>query len=687
MTNDEKLGKDLSLNDNQQQQRQKTAPFQVVLVDIEMAAKEKVIHCVKKPLDQERLTFVALSYRWGELHETLIDTKVGYMASITSFDLHDFNRLCYMMTKEADLANIKYVWVDAICVDQRPSKRKATIYQMSNIYDRATYILAVPDLHLTYLKRISIKYHDIIEGSNTYRNDIYHLIQGNTAQLAALEEAFLNDANVPNDPPALRQLLLDYTDHFAPSFMTYQKHDNGYCPVRALDHICQASEPRRRDHLKAWIINSKTSIKDLHQCHEPICPLKMFHPSEHPYDTWDDLREFKYSNWKSRIIQRSTAIRQSMDFLTDLVRDWSSRVWVISEFTIAKKKNNLKYWFTQLSFPYNDDNDDLVRVYNYKEYAENAQVTFFKFDFDHDDASEMIKTGYYANPKETSITRSDTTNPVYIQFHYTMIRQLAQQTFLDRMLSSKASKNEDRFYSVLPLSEYHEKRSEVSQWEIYNMVSVKLKLYEIMTTKDKVTLLFWSGDAHATNRGLLPTFATSTLPLTFQTGEFLNSLSDDKTFCNFELDDPSTLMLLHQPQINNNNDDEEECDSNQSYLRLKPKEYMVSKHDKFDETPIRFLMSSLLILKQLGMANASTLTVDIVSIPAFQRCDLDAYDPESFNPHDDHRSHFLTLVGCFVTNTWIIPPERTRHYPEHKKGHRVRCDTNKSAAATFFDIY
>ncbi|ORY97005.1 hypothetical protein BCR42DRAFT_497406 [Absidia repens] len=116
-----------------------------------------MIHCVKKPLEENDLKFVALSYRWGELHETLIDTGVGYTATITSFDLNDFYRLCEMMTIESDTKHINYVWVDAICVDQSPAKRKATIHQMSNIYDRATYILAVPDLHVTYLKGVSFK--------------------------------------------------------------------------------------------------------------------------------------------------------------------------------------------------------------------------------------------------------------------------------------------------------------------------------------------------------------------------------------------------------------------------------------------------------------------------------------------------------------------------------------------------
>ncbi|ORZ02110.1 hypothetical protein BCR42DRAFT_200325 [Absidia repens] len=202
MTIDEaadKPGQGLLLKDNKPRQRK---PFQVVLVDIKKAAEDNIIHCVKKPLEENDLKFVALSYRWGELHETLIDTGVGYTATITSFDLNDFYRLCEMMTIESDTKHIDYVWVDAICVDQSPAKRKATIHQMSNIYNRATYILAVPDLHVTYLKGVSLKNDDTIDGSGKYCMYLYHLLHGHVSQLDVLDEVFLDDAKVPKDPPA-----------------------------------------------------------------------------------------------------------------------------------------------------------------------------------------------------------------------------------------------------------------------------------------------------------------------------------------------------------------------------------------------------------------------------------------------------------------------------------------------------
>ncbi|ORZ07403.1 hypothetical protein BCR42DRAFT_153133 [Absidia repens] len=157
MTKDEpleQLFQELSCDTTQQQQQQQQKPFQVVLVDIKKAAS-KTIHCVEKPLADDT-AFVALSYRWGELREQSVNTNLGYLATITSFKLRHFYKLCKMMTREPDLKSIDYVWVDAICVDQNNyERRKATIHQMSTIYEKAKYILAVPDLHLQHLINVS----------------------------------------------------------------------------------------------------------------------------------------------------------------------------------------------------------------------------------------------------------------------------------------------------------------------------------------------------------------------------------------------------------------------------------------------------------------------------------------------------------------------------------------------------
>ncbi|CAO3588627.1 unnamed protein product [Absidia cylindrospora] len=636
--------------------QQQQTPFQVVLIDIAKTLEKRAIHCVQRALDEPELKFVALSYRWGELHETVIDTGVGYTASITSFDLKDFYGLCHMMTFESDLKHIPYVWVDTICVDQRPEKRKAVIYQMSNIYDKATYILAVPDLHLTHLKGVSIKNDETIEGSHEYRKDMYHLIHGNTAQLAALEHEFLDDIQVPTEPPALRQLLLDYTDHFSPSFMTYQTHHQSYCAVRALEHICDTTRPRRP--WRAWIKDkfsstSKHSIGDVHQCQGTICPLELFDKPLISTKAKGDIFDFTRSNWKSKVIQRSTKIRQSMEFLTSLVVDWSSRVWVISEFNIAKKKNNLKFWFTQ---------------FGYFRHGIDYTGAFCFFTFDFDDTSsfvkDMLKRPYYENQHEAMMTRLETTNPIYIRFHYTMIQQLGQQTFLEMILCSKASRHVDRFHSTLPISEYHARKSDIDQWHIRSMVSVKLKLYEIMHMQDRMTLLFWSSDKSAANHGVLPTFATPMLSSQFPVRDVVNEMYID--LCNFDLNDPSSIML-HQ-------DD----GGTRSYLRLKPKEYKITKHDPLNHDRIDFLARSIPVLKQLQV---DAQTLDIVSIPALQK------RPASFGPEKYCQSRFVTLVGCFATNTWIMAIESSPdYYPQYVDGQRVVVDQDDHPS-TFFDVY
>ncbi|ORZ07330.1 hypothetical protein BCR42DRAFT_152521 [Absidia repens] len=145
-------------------QPQLEEPFQIVLVDIDIAANHGAIICVEKPLElnAEELNFVALSYRWGELQEQVIDTHLDYLATITSFDLDDLFKLCKMMTFEPDMESIQYLWVDAICVDQTNyERRKATIHRMSEIYEKATYILAVPDLHKQHLMNVSLVNHRI----------------------------------------------------------------------------------------------------------------------------------------------------------------------------------------------------------------------------------------------------------------------------------------------------------------------------------------------------------------------------------------------------------------------------------------------------------------------------------------------------------------------------------------------
>ncbi|ORZ06470.1 hypothetical protein BCR42DRAFT_427188 [Absidia repens] len=669
MTKDNEV--ELLIEDNTQQP-QKEKPFQIVLVDIEEAAKNHQIHCVEAPLeassseeDGEPLEYVALSYRWGELHETTIDTQLDYTASITSFDLKDFYKLCNMMTHETDLKSIKYVWVDAICVDQvNYERRKATIYQMTNIYERASYIVAVPDLHAAHLRNTLVKVDDIMNGTSRYCNDIYYLIHGNSDQLAIIEEKFLDDARVPNDP-ALRQWLKTYTDHFMDSFMKYKEHYVDYNPVEALDHLYEANHLRSASlptfsHARCTDNDDdddndhgngnadENSFKGLNHCDKVDCPLVFF-------DDDQEIRNFFRTNmwsgrnnsaWKQLICERSDSIRQSMEFFVDLIRDWSSRVWVISEFSIAKKKNNLKYWFIHM-------------VPDYRLTIQKG-FSFFKFDFD-DLSHSTNNDSLFATTTDTAKTRTFSSNPVYLKLHYTMTRQLNQQTFLDMILKSKASKNEDRFYSILPVSEYKDKlvsKNEVHQWNISTLVSVKLKLFEWMNTKDKLNLLFWAGDTGSSNIGTtLPTFATSTLSLTFP-GDCL--LTDDR----FDVSDKS-IVTLHQTTNN------KKMDEPMFYLHLETNGYST-----MDDPELWFAFNGDFEIKRRLFERRFGIDDPIDSLDVV--CITTGYTRVV-----DNGSGVIFLIGSIAKNIWILDGRRSVGF-SYSSGW---SDHKNENGCTGFDIY
>ncbi|ORZ07439.1 hypothetical protein BCR42DRAFT_426254 [Absidia repens] len=618
------------------------------------------------------MAYVALSYRWGELQETLIDTQVGYIASVTSFHLEDFYELCLMMTHEADLQHIKYVWVDAICVDQTNYvRRKSTIYQMTNIYDQASYIVAVPDLHAAYLRRTLIKNVDIMDGSRRHGEYIYHLIHGNVDQLAIIEKTFLDDdAKVPNDP-VLRQWLTKYTDHFMDGFMKYKGHYGNYDPVEALDHIYETSlssvtssastsphyvddnhddnsEPKRkRTKTESEPNGDHASFEKLHHCANVDCPLNFFDRQSDgsiPYMI-NHVDRTDHRPWKQLIHDRSTSIRQSMEFLTDLIVDWSSRVWVISEYHLAKKKNNLKFWFTQLM----PDTDKILSICC----SHHKGFLFFKFDFDGPSAVILnTKDDLFSTPDVTAETRSSSSNPVYLKLHHTLMRQLNRQTFLEMILKSNASKNEDRFYSILPLSEYQRElvnKNAVDQWNINTLLSVKLKLFEFMTTRDKLNLLFMSCNKSTSNIGrVLPTFATSTISSATPSDYLTPEDDDDDNFpCNFDLANDATI-LFHQP----NND----TNDRYYYLNVKPMEYykMASTREWFSYR--RRLRVALLKRLQIhdddnDATDASSSTpIDVLCIPLYGEKTIS-------NAHRRDKTldnHYIILVGNFIKNKWVL---------------------------------
>ncbi|CAO3652042.1 unnamed protein product [Cunninghamella blakesleeana] len=162
------------------EKEQEEKVFNLVLVDIWDSYKNETIICVKKNMYDSDLKYIAISYRWGEMQEQLLETP-DYTAHITSFHLVHLQKLCYCITKEPELKEVRYLWIDAISVDQQNhAKKKETVLKMSQIYEMATFILAVPDLHKYYLwyNTASREMMDLIY---QYKDIIYHDIKNSVA--------------------------------------------------------------------------------------------------------------------------------------------------------------------------------------------------------------------------------------------------------------------------------------------------------------------------------------------------------------------------------------------------------------------------------------------------------------------------------------------------------------------------
>ncbi|CAO3593565.1 unnamed protein product [Absidia cylindrospora] len=665
MTMDDNV--DHQVEDNHSDTIHEKRPFHVVLVDIKKAGFEKEIQCVEKPLEGTgNLKFVALSYRWGEVQEVTVDTQVGYTARITSFDIESFYGLCWNMAQERDLQHMDYVWVDAICVDQVDhARRKETIYHMTEIYERANYILAVPDMHLEYLKNVHRMNAEIIENIRVDSFYIYYLLLGKMDELVELDLVFLKSVSAPDDPH-WRRLLTNYTDHFTDGFMTRKLHHGAYDALRSLDHIYDsrsatattpssslAMDDGETMDKKGMNQSTKDDLRDLHVCDDlATCPLQFFDKDMPKNDNVSAQQQDPYhARWKWRIPERSNTIRRSMDFLADLVKDWASRVWVISEYHIAKsKKTNMKYWFIQLGIPW----------------KVNTEFSFFEFDFDATTPSEL--------PPPLFQNR----DAVHHTFHDSMRQQLNQQTFLEIMLKSKATKNEDRFYAVLPRSlEYSTQLSSkdvVSQWNITTLVSVKLQLYQWMTTQHQLELLFLSGDASHFGK-TLPSFATTFIhwPVPRKYPTFMHHDDEDIHYTyNFDMNNKKSITLVHS-------------DDNNTYtLNIKPKEYYVSQYFQRSVLAGNYKEDKhkLCKLLQLDIQRTADLP-DMISIPQLDSPSMQTYRA-AVNPNRIPR--YICLIGCFAKNKWLLS-DSARFVGNTK---RIQWDhhiCNGDELSTGFDIY
>ncbi|CAO3653320.1 unnamed protein product [Cunninghamella echinulata] len=351
------------------EKEEKNLVYDLVLVDIWDTYYKGDIKCVKRNIYDPDLQYIAISYRWGELDEQQVNTP-DYTAHITSFAIDDLERLCKYIKMESDLKEIQYLWIDAISIDQQnQEKRKEAILYMSDIYKQSAYILAVPDLHMTYLYR------------NPANEDTMELIHIH-------RETILEDI-----------LTVDQSD--------------------MNDEIIIIGE-------------SKQDIKKIYK------------------------------------------------FLAFLVNDWSNRAWVISEYLIAKQKNGtpLKYIFMTLlhsEFP-------TFFSYSFDDYSHHSSITINSGSNHHH---------HHHHHGSILYNEVDTSNKL---IHFLKTRFI-QRDHMDMLLSSNATRNEDRFNAILPLwgryKHLVENKNTISEWNITSMTSVRLKLYEFMDNLwDKAALLY-----------------------------------------------------------------------------------------------------------------------------------------------------------------------------------------------------
>lgn len=539
--------------------------------------------------EEEDFLYVALSYRWGELDEQLVAGSDEYHAHVTSFQLSQFYDLCKSISLEPDMAHISYVWVDAICVDQENrERRKATIYRMNDIYKCATWIIAVPDLHSFYLSISSSANNETMKTIKKHQVYLYHLLRGSQHTLVELDEAWMDEIGISSSDE-LRRNLTGYTNLAVQDIM---KMDfQGADPTVLMNQM-----------VSSLFIANQATLKDTVE-----------DPSQLVFSHF--VKELCRDEFKRKIQKRQKEIIDAMDFLQTLMEEWSNRTWVISEYHIAKRKKGImKFWFTLLGC------------------SDLHGLPFFEFDFKY-------QTPTSDSPiKDTTADQCPFTRRIIYRtrrFKGSMRRRLLKRSFLEMMLETKASNNEDRFHSILPLTPKYKHHimdgDTIADWGITDKLSVRLKLLEWIDTRDQLTLLI-SCTPPMSTPPLLPSFATCMRSIKHGFSKYLHALPPDS--CNFDL---GILPSVGVSKIG----------GGITRLCVRPKVYYVPSTRKPTRQYYQEIGLSSRIWGILGLDKEKDALVGI-SIPLFLNPTI------THDPTNDRllRSDFQ-LVGNWEKNIWI----------------------------------
>ncbi|CAO3601425.1 unnamed protein product [Absidia cylindrospora] len=211
-----------------------------------------------------------------------------------------------------------------------------------------------------------------------------------------------------------------------------------------------------------------------------------------------------------------------------------------------------------------------------------------------------------------------------------MIDQLNTQTIFEKMLKSKASKNEDRFYAVLPQSKYKDEVNQVDHWKINTLFWVKLKLFEIMDTKDRWNLLFLSGHHRASNTyEILPSFCASNICWDY-VDKFV---SEYPTNFAKNISSPITLSRTKTSKM--------------YYLQLAPLEYYV-KQCFYIENDLLYASRQKKTLYENLQLDEHCL-IDFVCLPQY---DLNAIPFDTRKKYKEYNN--IVLIGSFLENKWTL---------------------------------
>ncbi|KAI8338689.1 hypothetical protein BC941DRAFT_512807 [Chlamydoabsidia padenii] len=482
---------------------EKAEPFQIVLIDVKKAAKEK-IQCIQKPFEPNtfEIPYIAISYRWGEISEQIVSTGVGYNAHITSFKLRDLYKLCKMILKEPTLKHMRYAWVDAICIDQLDDNRKkTTIYRMTDIYHKANHIVAVPDLNYGHLAENLVNTHtsQIVEKHVNY---LYHMIQSNLTKMDELDKVWMDDLGIPQDSK-FRQ------------------------------HFCRDDQCSLNDNIMKQKSDEESALDNAIQ--QLVTPGDFPVPESCEFSSRQLVNHFflrlKDDEWSRQIAEREENLNQSLGYLQSIMMDWSNRTWVINEYHIAKTKGEIMYWFIHFSHP----DTPLLGL------------PFFVYRFDKESHQTIDSHAVYHFTSGMEFQGRNFVKDLMIQ--------LSGRSFLSMILNSKAARHEDRFHAILPLTNYRhflKDKNTVSSWKIKSISLVRQKLLEFMTVEDKLNLLYMS--THHGDLPILPSFVTKTheLGLDYNIMDIIStshSFIDNQYEYNFVDDAVHLDLKQHRPMI------------------------------------------------------------------------------------------------------------------------------------------